>query len=108
MSEFNDRIATQRRIIRIVNDGPWREELFGLSSGAIDRWERTNSYRVPPGLVELIREAAEMLFFLSNKSQEQITEEYIDLTDDISNLTDEIDSMVTSAIEHPHNSFDDT
>jgi len=42
MSEFNNRIATQRNILLKVNGVKWAEELFGLSSGAIIRWARIN------------------------------------------------------------------
>nr|MBP9604703.1 hypothetical protein [Chromatiaceae bacterium] len=76
MSEFNNRIATQRNILLKVNGVKWAEELFGLSSGAIIRWARINNLGEKSELVILIDEAAEKLFFLSNKSQEQITEEY--------------------------------
>lgn len=38
MSEFNNRIAAQRDILACINEKNWKEELFGLSSGAIDRW----------------------------------------------------------------------
>ena len=69
MSEFNNRISAQREILIVVNTGGWREELFGLSSGAIDRWININKLEAESALVELIRQAANKLFFLANKSQ---------------------------------------
>ncbi len=96
MSEFNNRIAAQREILSKVNEAYWSEELFGLSHGAITRWARTNNIQEQAELLLLINEAADKLFFLSNKSQEQITEEYKNLSLEVSALT----SKIATAIEH--------
>lgn len=90
MSEFNNRISAQRDILSVVNSGQWTEELFGLSSGAIDRWVSVNSLGKTTDLVILINEAAGKLFFLSNKSQEQVTEEYKHLSAEVAALTRKI------------------
>ena len=90
MSEFNNRIAAQREILLGVNSRDWKEELFGLSSGAIDRWINVNRLEVDSSLVKLIRQAAAKLFFLSNKSQEQVTEDYRLLSGEVSALTGQI------------------
>jgi len=76
MTEFNNRIKAQRDILSIINTQNWREELLGLSNGALDRWTSTNMLAHDSPLVKLIYSAAAKLFFLANKSQEQITEEY--------------------------------
>lgn len=77
MSEFNNRIAAQRKILQLVNRGnSVSEELFGLSQKAIDRWVLVNHINSESRLVSLIKEASAKLFFLANKSQEQVTEEY--------------------------------
>jgi hypothetical protein len=94
MSEFNNRIAAQREILLCVNSGNWQEELFGLSSGAIDRWMNANKLESGSALVELIRLAADKLFFLSNKSQEQVTEDYKLLSGEVSALTVQIKRTV--------------
>ena len=94
MSEFNNRIAAQREILTGVNRGGWQEELFGLSSGAIDRWVDVNRLEPSSVLVELIYQAADKLFFLSNKSQEQITEDYKQLSGEVSALTIQIKQAV--------------
>ncbi len=94
MSEFNNRIAAQREILIVVNRGGWQEELFGLSSGAIDRWINANRLESGSALVELIRQAADKLFFLSNKSQEQITEDYKHLSGEVSALTAQIKQTI--------------
>ena len=75
--EFNDRIAAQRKILQIVNQRPWAvESLFGLSSKAIDRWVAIN--RIDPNsvIVNMIRDVSAKLFFLANKSQDQVSDEY--------------------------------
>ncbi len=87
MSEFNNRISAQRDILSVVNSGQWTEELFGLSSGAIERWVSVNSLGKETDIVILINEAAGKLFFLSNKSQEQVTDEYKHLSAEVAALT---------------------
>ena len=77
MSNFNNRIAAQRALLRTVNDGRWpQENLFGLSSKAIERWVLANRLDPNCRLVRLVYSASEKLYFLANKSQEQVTEEY--------------------------------
>ena len=76
MAEFNNRIAAQRDILQVVNGRTQTEELFSLSSKAIDRWIAANQINPESDLAQLIRNSSGKLFFLANKSQEQITEEY--------------------------------
>ena len=94
MSEFNNRIAAQRDILLGVNSACWHEELFGLSSGAIARWVTANCLDPASDLVSLIRQAAHKLFFLSNKSQEQITEDYKLLSREVTVLTERINMLI--------------
>lgn len=75
--EFNNRISAQRAILRTVNQGfPGREQLFGLSSKAIDRWVSINCIAPSEKIVGLLREASSQLFFLANKSQQQVSDGY--------------------------------
>jgi hypothetical protein len=77
MNEFNNRIDAQREVVRLVNRKTGqREELFGLSSKAIDRWLTVNMIDPQCRLAELVKSAAAEMFFLANKSQEQVTDEY--------------------------------
>lgn len=77
MHEFNSRIAAQRRILEVVNrQRVGREELFSLSSKAIERWVSVNRIDPDTHLVELLRVASSKLFFLANRSQEQVTADY--------------------------------
>jgi len=83
-AEFNNRITAQRKILQLVNGGSeYAEELFGLSKNAINRWLFKNHIKSESNLVSLIYEASAKLFFLSNKSQEQISEEYKTLSSEI-------------------------
>lgn len=92
MSEFNNRVNAQRTILRIVNrDKTHKEELFGLSSKAISRWVSINRMDPDATLVKLILHAAEKLFFLANKSQEQVTEEYMSASKLIADITNQIE-----------------
>lgn len=90
MTEFNNRIAAQREILLAVNSARWREELYGMSSGALDRWVRANGVDSQSRLMRLLEDAASKLFFLANKSQEQVTEEYRMRSSEVSSLTLEI------------------
>ena len=91
MTEFNNRIAAQREILLAVNSSAgWREELYGMSSGALDRWAHANGVDRQSRLMCLLVEAASKLFFLANKSQEQVTDEYRLRSLEVSQLTEEI------------------
>lgn len=90
MTEFNNRIAAQREILLTVNSVHWCEELYGMSSGALDRWMRANSLDRSSKLVVLLTDAAGKLFFLANKSQEQVTAEYRLRSSEVSGLTEAI------------------
>lgn len=97
MNEFNNRIDAQREILRIVNWGNQKEELHGLSSGAIERWIRANGIDPSSDLPQVVRESAGKLFFLANKSQEQVTDEYRMLSSEIFALTQRIAHIVAVA-----------
>ncbi len=94
MIEFNNRIDAQRVILNLVNRGIWKEELYGLSSGAIDRWVRVNGIDPAADLPRAIRESADKLFFLANKSQEQVTDEYRLLSVEVLELTQRIARII--------------
>ncbi|MCJ1881142.1 hypothetical protein [Pseudomonas nitroreducens] len=94
MTEFNNRIDAQREILAIVNSYAWREELFGLSSGAIERWIRENGIDPSSDLPIMVYECAGKLFFLANKSQEQITEDYRKISIEVHDLTRRIASVI--------------
>ncbi len=91
MSEFQNRMAAQRQILQFVNCREnQKEELFGLSSKAIERWASVNSIDRNSKLACLIKDASAKLFFLANKSQEQISEDYLTASREIAAVTDAI------------------
>lgn len=75
--EFNDRISAQRMLLRVINGKPWpAEDLSALSSKAIERWILANRIDPTALIVRLISQVSERLFFLANKSQDQVSEQY--------------------------------
>lgn len=94
MSELNNRIDAQREILSLVNTKNWKEELYGLSGGAIDRWIRVNTIHRSAELYIAVYEAADKLFFLGNKSQEQVTDEYRLLSTEVYDVTQRIALIV--------------
>jgi predicted transcriptional regulator len=95
MNEFNNRIAAQRQILQIVNRKRWeKEKLLGLSSKAIERWVSVNQVNPESSLVELIRTASAKLFFLANKSQEQISEKYKMISKEIADISKTIEMEI--------------
>lgn len=86
MNEFNNRLDAQRRALKIINSHNFSEPLFGLSAGAIERWMEVNEISKNTELTQTVKYLADKLFFLSNKSQEQITDEYEQLSLDVDKL----------------------
>ncbi len=93
MSEFNNRMAAQRQIVNLINGKVnGREELFGLSRQAIDRWIIANSIDIDSRLVSLIKGAASRIACLAMKSQEQVSEDYHALVQDIDTFVIQIEA----------------
>jgi len=77
LDEFNDRISAQRAILRAVNGVDWATEpLLGLSRKAIDRWIVHNKIETNSTIALQVAAVSSKLFFLANKSQDQVSEEY--------------------------------
>lgn len=92
MNEFNNRIAAQRQILQIVNRKQWeKEELLGLSRKAIERWISVNRIDPESRLNVLLLDSSLKLFFLANKSQEQISDEYKIISREIMDISREIE-----------------
>lgn len=84
MSEFNNRISTQRDALKIVNgSGLFSESLMSLTEKAIDRWSQSNQLDTHDPIITLLKSISGTLFFLANKSQEQVTEDYNILSDKV-------------------------
>jgi hypothetical protein len=95
VSEFNNRIDALRQILSVVNRVRWRgEALHGLSSKALERWISRNAIDPCAPLVTLLRKGAAQLFFLANRSQEQVTEEYQERSQSLQALMPQIAAQV--------------
>lgn len=78
---FRNRLDTQRDVLELINKYSWKEEIFGLSEQAINRWKNSNNISIE--IITIVLEISKSLFFLGVKSQEQITDEYFKLSSDI-------------------------
>lgn len=95
MNEFNNRIEAQRAVLEIINTSNYsNEELFGLSNKAINRWVSANELDINSEIVKIVKNIAGKLFFLANKSQQQVTEDYKTKSKEISHLTSELRSKI--------------
>lgn len=88
MDEFNNRMNAQRKIIQLVNQSRKgkNEELYGLSKNAIERWITKNNISCTSDIYMILFQISQKLFFLSNKSQEQVSEEYKILSSEVAQL----------------------
>lgn len=86
MSEFLNRIDAQRRVVKIINQNSFHFPLVGLSKKSVERWQMENMIKNDSIILKLLFEISIKLFFLSNKSQEQITEDYKAKSIEISEL----------------------
>jgi hypothetical protein len=91
MDEFRSRMTAQREILAIVNGSSRSsEELCGLSAKAISRWVEANRVDPNSDRVRLVRRAADLLFFLATKSQEQVTDEYASRMEEVARVAEEL------------------
>jgi hypothetical protein len=94
MTEFRDRMALQRQVLQIVNRCPQNEELFGLSAAAIARWVSANQINPTSEAKLLICDISEKLLFIANRSQEQVSTEYRELTNAVNEQLGRLDALV--------------
>ena len=78
MDEFAGRMATQRKVLDIVNrsNAGSVEALFGLSSDAMERWTVANAIHPKSEIARLLRQISSELFFMATRSQEPVSSEY--------------------------------
>lgn len=87
MDDFLNRITAQRKVINIINEESGLHfPLVGLSEKALERWRRENSIMEDSEIIKILYLISSKLFFLANKSQEQITNEYRLLSKTINDL----------------------
>ncbi|KIA99447.1 hypothetical protein OA93_04585 [Flavobacterium sp. KMS] len=97
MNEFLNRITAQREVINIINqEKKLSFPLVGLSLKSIERWKKENSISDDSEISKIINLIASKLFFLANKSQEQITGEYKLLSKNVSELINHLKNNITN------------
>lgn len=94
MKEFNNRIELQREVIKIVNNSTFENQITGISKKAIERWVMDNNVPVNSKSIKLLYLISSKLFFLANKSQEQITENYRKIKSNISEIVNELKNVI--------------
>ena len=95
MDEFNNRMDAQRNVLEVVNrQVDNKEELCGLSKKAIERWIVANQINSEGKVCKILYSISEKLFFLANKSQEQISEEYTLVSSEISALKIDLEKSI--------------
>lgn len=95
MSEFNNRISTQRETLQIINKAElFNEPLLSLADKAIRRWMANNQIKPDDKIIELVIEISGNLFFLANKSQEQVTDEYSEISIRVRGLMDKLNEEI--------------
>src|SRR5262245_55179927 len=95
--DFSNRVDAQRLVLEVVNSREWNEELFGLSRGALLRWTGANRMDPSSPLVKALELVSDKLQFLANKSQEQITDEYRALSQEVATMTEAVRRLVSTA-----------
>ncbi|MEZ7515848.1 hypothetical protein [Flavobacterium frigidarium] len=93
-AEFNSRVDLQREVIKIVNEKNFDNKLNGLSRPAIESWILNNNISNDI-LKKCLITISEKLFFIANKSQDQITEEYRNLQNSVKNNIKDLKKLVT-------------
>jgi hypothetical protein len=77
MGEFSSRVEAQRQILKVVNGRPWpREQLFALTTAAIQRWTSANGVDASTTFVKLLNSASAQIFVMANHSDDPIAGSY--------------------------------
>ncbi len=97
MSEFNNRINAQRDALKVINSKDlYDEPLLSLTEKAINRWVENNGIDNKEFFVVLLKDISGSLFFLANKSQEQITDDYKVLSKKVTGMIVELEGVVAN------------
>jgi hypothetical protein len=93
MSDFLNRIEVQRRVIKLVNNSKLTCHLTGLSLSSIKKWAYDNSIEEDTDIYNHLLLISSKLFFLSNKSQEQISEDYKMASIDVNECVNKLETI---------------
>jgi hypothetical protein len=77
MGEFSSRVEAQRKILKVVNSRDWSgEQLFSVTTAAIQRWASTNGLDTSTTVVKLLHSASAQIFVMANHSDDPIAGTY--------------------------------
>jgi hypothetical protein len=77
MGEFSSRVEAQRQILKVVNSRDWSgEQLFAITTPAIQRWASTNGLDTSTAIVKLLHSASAQIFVMANHSDDPIAGSY--------------------------------
>jgi hypothetical protein len=77
MGEFSSRVEAQRQILKVVNNRDWLgEQLFAITTPAIQRWASTNGLDTSTAVVKLLHSASAQIFVMANHSDDPIAGSY--------------------------------
>jgi len=93
-AEFNSRVDLQREVIKILNQKDFKNKLNGLSKPTIDSWLVNNNISNDL-LKNSLFTISEKLFFIANKSQDQVTDEYKNLQISVKTNIDELKDILS-------------
>ena len=69
---------------------------MSLTEKAIERWAKSNKLDTHDPIITLLKSMSGTLFFLANKSQEQVTEDYKALSDKVNNQLNSLELEVAN------------
>lgn len=96
MSDFLNRIEVQRRVIKIINNSRLTYQLSGLSINSLRKWAMDNKIEEKTDIYNHLLLISSKLFLLSNKSQEQISEDYKMISIDINECVNKLETNYKS------------
>jgi len=74
----SSRVEAQRQILKAVNSREWSgEQLFALTTAAIQRWASANGVDTSTALVKLLNSASAQIFVMANHSDDPIAGSYV-------------------------------
>ena len=77
MGELSSRVEAQRQILKVVNSRDWSgEQLFAMTTAAIQRWASTNGLDASTAVVKLLHSASAQIFVMANHSDDPIAGTY--------------------------------
>ena len=101
MGEFSSRVEAQRQILKAVNGKAWpKEQLFALTSSAIQRWISVNTIDSSIPLVKLLNSASAQIFVMANHSDDPIAGSYALTRQRVAAIATRVDFELNRSHQH--------